>query len=190
MAKTTSLIQLQQKALRTQAIVAIVFGLLAILWPGLTAFVLIRLLALFLLVDAFILFFNAFSSWEHVSRATLYVLLGLVQLVLGFILFANPALAIGTLIAVLGIVLIVRGLFSLIHALVLHGAGMDESKTTHALLAVLGIIVGIVILFQPVASGIAFVWVLGFYALLSGVLLLVAANNIKVAITKSRAKKK
>jgi uncharacterized membrane protein HdeD (DUF308 family) len=41
-------------------------------------------------------------------------------------------------------------------------------RTLNGILGALGVIVGIFILRQPVAGGLAFVWVLGLYALIAG----------------------
>ena len=184
MARKESMLAMERNALRTQGMVAILFGILAVLWPGLTAVILVRLFAAFLLIDAVILLVNGFNAWQHTTKATMYVLLGLLQLVLGLFLFHRPDVALGTLIILLGIILIVRGTFSFLHAFALKVN--NTSKVMHALMAALGIVVGVVILEQPVAGGVAFVWVLGFYALLTGAFLFAVSNEVDKAIPKTR----
>jgi uncharacterized membrane protein HdeD (DUF308 family) len=98
----------------------------------------------------------------------LTVVLGLVGLGVGVYLVRHPTVSFKTLILVIGLTLIVRGVLE-----VVEGFLDDISATQRALaifVGVLAVVAGIVILLEPVSGGVAFVWVLGLYALFYGAL--------------------
>jgi uncharacterized membrane protein HdeD (DUF308 family) len=106
----------------------------------------------------------------------LVILLGLAELGVGVYLMRNPKVGFATLILILGFALVVRGVFSFVYAFT--GNDSSTSKTMHVILGVLGVVIGIFVLAQPVAGGIAFVWVLGLYALISGPVMIAMSSDL------------
>lgn len=181
MAKTaTQTLEPERTALVVQGIIAILFGIAAVFWPGLTVKTLVYLFGAFLLIDGIILMIMGLVRLKHFMKAMLMLLLGLLELGLGVFLFRHPEVAFATLILILGFALIVRGLFDFIHAFT---ADKDSAttRTMRALLGVAGVIIGIVILMQPVAGGLAFVWILGLYALIAGPVMIAMSSDINKA---------
>jgi len=172
-----------RSALILQGCLAIGFGLAAIFWPGLTALVLVYLFALFLVTDGTILLITGLTYREHLSMP-LRAIWGALQLIVGLFLLLHPAVTFTILLVILGVSLFIRGMFSLLHAFTRHGDDPSEHMM-HVVLGVLGIIIGAVVLFQPAAGGLAFVWILGLYALVTGIVLLALSS-----ITASFAAKK
>ena len=182
-AKSSQAISMERTALVLQGIVAIVFGISAVFWPGLTTEILVYLFAAFLLIDGVIALIWGLMKLKNVMRTTLIILLALLELGVGLYLIRNPEVAFATVILILGFALIVRGVFSFVHAF----AGIESStvKTMHAILGVLGVVIGIFILAQPVAGGLAFIWVLGLYALISGPVMIAMSSDLAKTNHKS-----
>lgn len=157
-----------------EGIVAILFGAAAVFWPGATAVTLLYLFAAFILAGGLINFMvGIFSISKDASSAILKALVGLLQIGVGVYLFRHPKVTFATLILIIGFTLIIRGVIEVVLAFAADASA--TMKTLIVIAGILSIIVGIVVLFQPAASGIAFIWILGAYALISGPLLIAAA---------------
>lgn len=162
-----------------QGIVTTLFGIAAVFWPGLTTETLIYLFAAFLLLDGVAALALGLAQLRNFMKGLLLILVGLLQLGVGAYLVRNPEVAFATFILILGFVLVLRGIFAFMHAFTTSGTA--PFKTMHAMLGVLGVVIGIVIITQPVAGGLAFVWVLGLYALIAG--------PVRIALSADLAKR-
>lgn len=174
--KSSSTASAERTALVLQGVLAILFGIAAVFWPGLTTVTLVYLFSAFLLIDGIICLIWGLMKLNHFTKAILLILLGLVELGVGLYLIRNPEVAFATLILILGFALIVRGVFSFVHAFTVSDSA--TVKTMHAILGVLGVVVGIFVLAQPVVGGLAFVWVLGLYALITGPVMIAMSSDL------------
>jgi uncharacterized membrane protein HdeD (DUF308 family) len=177
--KNSTAANMTRTSLVLQGVLAILFGIAAVFWPGLTTATLVYLFAAFLLIDGIIVMIMGLVHLRDFGKALLMLLLGLLELGVGLFLFRNPEVTFATLILILGFSLIVRGLFAFVHAFTEQGAAAT-TRTLNAILGVAGVVIGIVILMQPVAGGLAFIWILGLYALISGpVMIAMSADMAK-----------
>src|SRR5690606_17350449 len=107
----------------------------------------------------------------------LTMLLGIAELGIGVYLVRHPGVTFATFILLAGLILIARGVFEVVVALT------EEPSATYKTLMVIGgvlsVVVGIVILLQPAAGGVAFVWILGLYALITGPIWIAIALDVK-----------
>lgn len=163
-----------------QSLLAIFFGLAAVFWPGLTLVTLVYLFSAFVLAWGIIEIVHGLMSMSRRDTWWLTLLFGILALIVGVYLVRHPAVSFVTFIVLIGVTLIVRGVFDTV------GAFMDRSPAAHrALLLISGlaaIVAGIILLAQPVAGGVAFVWILGLYALLFGALTMVIALERRNAL--------
>lgn len=166
----------ERTALIFHGIVAILFGIAAVFWPGLTTLTLVYLLAAFLLVDGVIALIWGLCRLNDFVRAMLTILLGLVELGAGLYLMREPGLVLATLIIILGFVLVFRGILAFVH--MFTEKDLPAIKAMHGMQGFLGVVIGIFILVQPVASGLAFVWVLGLYTLITGAVMVAMASML------------
>jgi uncharacterized membrane protein HdeD (DUF308 family) len=158
-----------------QGCFAIIFGVLAFVWPSITIAVLAYLFAAFLLFDGLALTLVGLAGQG--SNARVRLLWGLLQLFVGIVVVCNPQVSFAVFILVLGISILMRGLFSLAHAAT-HDDAASDDRLWHALLGALGIVAGSVIALQPAAGGLAFMWVLGLYAIITGAILIGLAFGV------------
>ena len=161
-------------------IAATLFGVAAVFWPQETIITLLYLFAAYILVDGVVNFFGGIFSIGHAGSAWfLRVILGALMMGVGVYLLRHPHVTFATLILLIGFTLIVRGVFDVVRAFT------DRMNNTHRLLqiivGVLAFIVGIYVLFQPVSGGVAFVWVLGLYALIAGPITIAMALDLRNA---------
>jgi uncharacterized membrane protein HdeD (DUF308 family) len=156
-------------ALFARGLLAIAFGTLALLWPGVTFVVLLAMFAAFSIADGIVSLIGSARDrswgWPLVG--------GLLGIAIGILTIAWPGTAALTLVIFIGAWAIVRGILDIALAIALRGALGYEW--------VLGLSGGVSILFGyfiaiwPRAGVVAVVAYVAGYAILTGVLLIVAS---------------
>jgi len=164
-------------ALTVRGVAAILFGLVALFWPGLTLVTLVYVFSAFLLVSGLIGMIMSIVTIRGNKYWFMDLLLSFLELGIGVYLVRHISVTLATFILLVGISFVVRGVVEVVRAFV------DASASNHRVLLGLGglvsLIAGLVVLRQPVAGGVAFVWVLGLYALISGPLMIALASEAR-----------
>ncbi|QQS26706.1 DUF308 domain-containing protein [bacterium] len=167
-----------------RGILAILFGMAMLLWPGITLLTAAVVFALFILVSGIVDIVSSIMQIRKNSSWWLTLLLGIVQVAAGAYIAQRPGITLAVLILVIGFVLIVRGLFEFI-------AAFDFQGSMRALLIVVGIITalaGVFVLRHPQTGGIAFAWLLGIYGLIAGPVAIALGIQAKQYQDKLKAK--
>lgn len=161
-------------SLAMRGVLATLFGVAAVFWPDITIVTVLYLFSAFILingvVDLVVGVGQLFSNSRALLSRVLVLLLGLVQIGVGVYLLRHPQVSFATLILLIGFTLIFRGIVEVMQGL--FEEGPSPNRILMVFIGLLTALAGIVMLFQPVASGVAFVWVLGLYALITGPLLI------------------
>ena len=165
-----------------QGVVTLLFGLVALFWPGVTLVTLVMLVAVYIFAIGVMLFVRGLMKSKKAQSWWFGALMGVVSAGLGIYLLINPNIAIGTFLTVVGLLLLVRGVFDLFLAAYVVKA--RDGRALWILSGVVGIIAAIVLWRYPVEAGTAFVWVLGLYALIAGVVSLIYAYRARGVIDK------
>ena len=163
-------------ALALRGVVAILFALIAFFLPGITAAALIILFGAYALVDGVFALVAGLRAARHHGRSGALLLEGILNIVIGIIVFVWPGPALVALIYLIAIWAVVSGI-------VLIAAGMalirHSGEWLLVLSGVISVLLGIILFVQPAAGVVALSWWLGFYALLFGIVLLSAAFRIR-----------
>jgi uncharacterized membrane protein HdeD (DUF308 family) len=163
--------------LTVRGIAAILFGVAAVFWPGITLVTLVYLFSAFILVYGIVDIIHGLSGHGGgTANRVLTLLLGALEVGLGVYLIRHTGVAAATLILLVGFMLIIRGVFDAVMAF------SDDSATGKTLSIVAGIVAvlaGVVVLTQPAAAGVAFVWILGVFALVTGPVLIAMSLDVK-----------
>jgi uncharacterized membrane protein HdeD (DUF308 family) len=153
--------------------VALLFGVLALVWPGLTLLWLVALFAAYALIGGGISLVGAVKSRKSDDHWWLALLLGLVSLGAGVIAIIHPALTALVLVLLMGANAIVTGVLDIAIAIRLRQA--IRSEWVLILAGLVSIVFGVLVFLFPAAGALALVWLISVYAIITGVLLLVAA---------------
>lgn len=164
--------------LTIRGILAILFGIACVFWPGITLLTFIYLFGIYILVAGLVATFQGVISIGRSKTWILTLLLGVLEIGVGVYLLRNPEVSFGVLILIVAFSFIVYGILEIIGALA-ERRNSSTSKTITIITSVLGILVGIVMLFQPAASDVAFVWIVGLFTLISGPLWIAISLDIK-----------
>jgi uncharacterized membrane protein HdeD (DUF308 family) len=160
-----------------QGVAAIVFGVLALVWPGITLLVLIYLFAAYALVDGVLALVSGFRRGASSGTDWWRVAAGVVGIAAGIIAFAMPGITAVALLLVIAVWAIVSGVIELVVAFQLRDVIRREWLLV--LDGVLAILFGVVLIVSPSAGALAVVWLIGAFAIASGVILLVTAFRLR-----------
>ena len=105
---------------------------------------------------------------------------GLVAIVFGILCFAMPGMTLGFLITLFGAFALVDGVFGLIAYFQAKKAGEDYGGMLFE--AIVGIVVGLVVLFWPDLTAVILLWLIGGWAIVTGLLEIIAAIKLRKEI--------
>jgi uncharacterized membrane protein HdeD (DUF308 family) len=156
--------------LLVRGVIAVLFGLMAIVWPGITAVALAVLWGFWALVDGVVNLVAAFQKggtgkgWK--------IVFGVISIVAGLIAVIHPFDVALTLTWILGIWFIVTAVF--------QGVGAFSSTRTRprwmlVVSAVLSLVIGILFVAKPGVGVLSIVLWVGVVAIIWGVILIIAA---------------
>jgi uncharacterized membrane protein HdeD (DUF308 family) len=159
-----------------RGIAAIIFGLLAFAWPGITLLTLILFYGAFALVDGVLAIIAAITGGAPAPRWWL-VIVGLLGIAAGLLTFLMPGLSALVLLFFIAGWAIATGVFQIIGAIQLR----KEIDNEWLLIVggIISVLFGIGVMLAPGAGALALVWVIGTYAVIIGVLLVALAFRLK-----------
>lgn len=159
-----------------RGIVAILFGLLAVILPGLTLTALIFLFGAYAVVDGVFAIAAAAMGGGMANRWVL-LLEGIVSIIAGVVAFVWPGLTALALLYVIAFWAILTGVLEIIAAVRLRHEIANEWVLGIA--GVASILFGLIAIVFPRAGALSIIWIIGVYAILFGVLLIALGLRIR-----------
>jgi uncharacterized membrane protein HdeD (DUF308 family) len=156
-----------------RGLAAVVFGALAIIWPDLTLFVLVILFGAYTVVDGVLEIWSGIQSRNVHDRWWVDILIGIAGIVAGVLVMALPGLSALALMYFIAAWMVVTGVLEIVYAIRLREQIRNEWLL--ALAGVLSVLLGIYFFLFPGSGAVSLVWVIGVYAILFGVLLVMFA---------------
>ena len=164
--------------LALRGLCAIIFGILAFVWPGVTLGVLVLLYGAYALVDGVLAIIAALSKRQGSGLPWWALLLeGLLGIAAGIVTFVWPGITALFLLFLIAGWAIVTGVFEIIAAIRLRKE--IEGELWLALSGILSIIFGVLLFVRPGAGALTVVWLIGAYAIFFGIFLLALAFRLK-----------
>ncbi len=152
-----------------RGICALIFGLAAFAWPGMTLYTLVLLYGAYALADG--IFAIGAAVTRQRGRGTGWLMaVGVLGIVAGVVAFLWPGITAIVLLTIIASWAIVTGLFEVIAAIWFRRILAHDWLL--ALAGVISILFGILLFARPVAGLLTVVWIIGAYALLLGVSLI------------------
>jgi uncharacterized membrane protein HdeD (DUF308 family) len=165
-------------ALALRGAIAILFGLAALLRPGIALEALILLFGAYALVDGVFAIVGVFGGTRGGTPRWLLVIEGIAGILAGLIAFVLPGLTAILLLYLIAAWAVVTGIFEIASAIRLR----QEITGEWALIigGALSIIFGVILaVIGPVAGLLSMVWLIGVYALAFGILMLITAFQVR-----------
>jgi uncharacterized membrane protein HdeD (DUF308 family) len=159
-----------------RGIAAIVFGVLAFAWPGITLVTLVLFWGAFALVDGVLALANAFMGGNMGHRWWL-ALVGLAGIAAGILTFMWPGVTALLLLIFIATWAIVLGIFQIIGAIRLRKE--IDNEWTIGLSGAVSVLFGVIMLVAPGAGAVGLIWAIASYAIVFGILMVMAAFKLK-----------
>jgi uncharacterized membrane protein HdeD (DUF308 family) len=164
-------------ALALRGLVAVLFGLAALFWPGLVLAALILLFGVYALVDGVLGIIAAFSSSREGMTRWVLLTEGGIGILFGIVALVWPDLTALGLLYIIAFWAVLAGIARILRAILLRRE--IENEWSMALSGILSVILGIVLLFLPGTALLAYAWLIGLFALALGVMLIVYAFRVR-----------
>jgi uncharacterized membrane protein HdeD (DUF308 family) len=163
-------------SLIVRGILAVIVGIIALAWPGVTVLALVILFAVYAFMAAGLQAARAFSS-RNAGPVLGHLLLGLVDLAAGVIALAWPGPTALVLVLIVGVWAIVAGLVEIAAAF-----GHGEAAGTRALFILGGLITvafGVVLCARPGIGAVTLALLFGLFSLIAGIWMLVQGIELR-----------
>jgi uncharacterized membrane protein HdeD (DUF308 family) len=166
-----------------RGVVAILFGVLAIIYPGETVNTLLLLFAFFAIIDGAIAIYDAFTLGRVIDRTGLFLVIGLFSLLIGIVTLRLPQVTLLALVYLIAFRAILLGINEIVLAIRLR-----DIISYEWLLGISGfvsIVFGVLVSIAQLRSLLFFVLFIGVYAIFIGVTQLARAWELRSMLQKS-----
>lgn len=169
-----------------RGIFAIVLGILAFVWPVATMVAFVWVFAIYAVIDGIAAIVQAISTRRSDPTWGWLLAIGIVGVVAGVLVMIFPAavgaLALLALLWIVAIWSIVGGIFGIPAAASIANGGARVMGIVFSALEILfGILLVILLLATPVSALVGLIYVLGAYAVIAGIVLIVIAFQARAA---------
>ena len=110
------------------SVISLAAGVVALVWPGPTALVLVLIVGIWAVIGGFVELFAAFQSGETAGTRALFILGGLVSIAFGVVLFARPGVGAVTLALLFGLFSVIYGISQIVLGVQLRRAGHSADR--------------------------------------------------------------
>ncbi|HHX44408.1 MAG TPA: HdeD family acid-resistance protein [Chloroflexi bacterium] len=162
-----------------RGVVAILFGIAALIWPQLTLFTLVVLFGAYALVDGILAIAAGIAAYERNERWWGELLEGVVGVLLGLVTVFWPGITALILLYLIGAWAIVTGILEIIAAIRLRRAITGEWLLI--LGALLSIVFGVLLFVSPGAGALSLLWLIAVYTIAFGLILVILAFRLRGA---------
>jgi uncharacterized membrane protein HdeD (DUF308 family) len=159
-----------------RGIAAIIFGILAFIWPGITLLTLILFYGAFALVDGVLALAHAIMGGNVGSRWWL-ALVGVAGIAAGLVTFFMPGLTALVLLFFIAGWAIALGVFQIIGAIRLRKE--IDNEWLIGLSGALSILIGIILLVAPGPAILGLIWLIASCSIVFGIMLVMEAFKLK-----------
>jgi uncharacterized membrane protein HdeD (DUF308 family) len=156
--------------------VAILFGILALIWPKETILALVLLFGAYALLDGVFSVFAGIASYRYFKHWWAVLLEGVAGILVGVLTFFWPNITALVLLYFIAAWALITGIFEIVAAIQLRRVITGEWALI--LSGLLSMILGVLLLVFPGAGAVSVVWLIGIYAILFGITLIILAFRL------------
>ncbi|MFZ1401203.1 MAG: HdeD family acid-resistance protein [Candidatus Promineifilaceae bacterium] len=156
---------------------AILFGVVAMIWPGITVQALVIVFGVYAVVDGVLSSVTAVGNRKHYPRWGLVLLNGQLSIMAGVMAFVWPSIAALVLLFLIAAWTIVTGLFEVAGAIALRRE--LEGEGWLVLSGILSVLFGLAVVIWPGAGALALIWLIAAYAIVFGITLIALGFRLR-----------
>jgi uncharacterized membrane protein HdeD (DUF308 family) len=160
-----------------RGVLAIVFGVLALIWPGSAMLALVLVFGAFALADGIFAVAAAIASRSYFRRWWAVLLEGLAGIIIGILTFFWPNITALVLLYFIAAWAVITGIFEI--AAAIEFRHVIPGEWTMVLNGLLSVLLGVLLFVFPAAGAVGLVWLIGIYAIAAGIVLLILAFRMR-----------
>lgn len=174
-----------QNSLMLRGVANVLLGLVALLWPGLTLYIIVIFFAVNIMFVGIVELFRPVMEKES-KHAVLTVILGLLGIGVGLYLLANPYVSAAIVALLIAFWAILFGIGDLMLGFA-DSSSSASYRILFVLVGVLSVLFGFYLIFYPAVTLVTFIWFVGVYALVTGILYIIGSFFMpSVKVKKSK----
>ena len=159
-----------------RGVLAIVFGIVALIWPGPTKYILVLLFGAFALVDGIFAVAAGITFHKYFERWWAVLVEGLTGIVLGVLTFLWPGITALVLVYFIAAWAVITGILEIVAAIQFRRVIAGEWAMI--LTGLLSIVFGLLLSVSPVVGAVGLVWLIGIYAITDGIMQIIFAFRL------------
>jgi len=159
-----------------RGIFAVIFGITAFSWPGLTLAILVLMWGIYAGLDGLFSIFAAIKGGTPAPRWWL-ILVGLLGLGAAAVCIKNPGVAVAVIVMIIGWTSIIRGIFEIIGAIGLRKE--IEGEWWLILSGLFSILLGVVFVARPGAGALTMIWLIAAMAIVAGIAMILLSLRLR-----------
>ncbi len=163
--------------LALRGVFAILFGLVALLAPGIALFAFITVFAVYAIFDGVVAIIVALRERGVLRRWGLVLAEGVLSIIAGILAFAYPGETAVVLLYIVAAWAIITGIMEIAAVFVIRGSMAQEWAL--AIAGILSILFGIILFLRPGLGLLSILWLVGIYSVIFGVLFIVRAFQFR-----------
>jgi len=159
-----------------RGVAAVLFGILALVWPGITLLTLVFLYGAYAIINGVLELVQAFAR-PKTSRRGALIFEGIISIAAGVIAFIVPGITALALLLLIAAWAIICGIFEIVTAIRLRKVIANEWLMIFA--GVVSLALGVLLVLQPAVGALAMVWWIGGFAIAFGILLVALSFRLR-----------
>jgi len=164
-------------ALALRGLAAVIFGLLAFVWPGITLAALVFLFGAYALIDGVFAIVAGIRATKESRHWWLLLMEGILSVIAGIIAFTVPGITALFLLGLIAGWAIVTGVLEIVAAIQMRKHISGEWLMVLSGLA--SVVFGVLLVINPGVGALAVVWIIGAYAIVFGILLIALGVRLR-----------
>ena len=168
-----------------RGVLAIIFGLIALFSPIATALALAIVIGVYAIVNGV---FDIIEAIRHRGSTSmgLRIVLGAVSILFGILVLVWPGISLAILVIMVGIWAIIIGILQIVSS-VRHRAIPNSGWVWGIIGGALSILFGILVLIWPGTGLVTIIWIIGIWAIVWGITLIVLGVQLRKAANTTEA---
>jgi uncharacterized membrane protein HdeD (DUF308 family) len=161
--------------LLVRGLAAVVFGVLSLIWPGLTLLVLVIFFGAYALVSGLS---ELFAGFRHGARSRAWLIVsGVVGILAGIVALVWPGITSLALLYVVAFWAIFTGVSEIVAGI--HLRKLIDNEWMFIVGGALSVIFGVLLLVWPGAGLLSLAWLIGVFAILYGIAMMALSLRVK-----------
>lgn len=155
----------------------VIFGIMAIVWPDITVITLVVLFGAVALVDGVFTIAGGLTSTEDQTMRWFLVVAGVFSVIIGVLILIWPDITGKVVLYIIGTFAVVSGITRTLTAM-FWPLERRSDKWLLVISGLLGIAFGVLIFAWPASGALAIVWLIGLFAIIFGVVVMVLGFEV------------